>query len=135
VSEIYALVDAALRQVRASVYGAEVCRDYCYADDVGEGVALLTLANTLTWNIYNVGSGTAHTVREVAVELTNLIPGFEWGPVDNPTAADLVVFPEKERGPMDPTRLLSDLNFGPQYSLARGLLSYVSWLQAASDAR
>ncbi|HXX39251.1 MAG TPA: NAD(P)-dependent oxidoreductase [bacterium] len=133
-SEVYTLAHAALRGTAVAIHGADVRRDYCYADDVAEALAGLTLADTLTWDLYNVGSGAAPSVGAVATSLANLVPGFVWEAVDTPAAADLVVLSAKARGPMDLTRLTRDLNFRPEYSLTSGLASYVSWLRTVNDA-
>jgi UDP-glucose 4-epimerase len=131
-SEVYALARAAMTRTPVSVYGADVRRDYCYAEDVGEALARLTLADTLAWETYNVGTGTTHSVREVAVQFANLLPGFVWRPVDDAAAADVVVLPDKERGPLNPARVHRDLNYSPQYPLPRGLSCYLDWLRTAA---
>jgi UDP-glucose 4-epimerase len=131
-SDVHTLVRAAITHTGVSVYGAEVRRDYCYAEDVGEALARLTLADTLTWETYNVGAEAAHTLRDVATQLESLVPGFEWTPLGDAAAADVVVLPDKERGPLDLARLRRDLNYAPQYPLARGLCSYVHWLRTTA---
>jgi UDP-glucose 4-epimerase len=129
-SEVYTLMRAALENRRVSVFGADVRRDFCYAEDVGEMLARLTLADALTWDVYNVGSGDAHTVRDVATDVARLIPGFVWQPVEDPVGADLVVLPAKARGALDCARAIRDLDYRPRYPLASGLASYAAWLRA-----
>jgi len=129
-SEVHALLHAAIHNTAVSVFGAGVRRDFCYADDVGEMLARLALARTLTWDTYNVGSGAAHAVRDAAAHVAQLFPGFAWRSVEDPACADVVVLPAKARGALDCSRAIRDLDYRPRYQLATGLAAYAAWLRA-----
>jgi nucleoside-diphosphate-sugar epimerase len=127
-SQVYALVHAALEQRELRIFGAERLRDVCHIDDVAEAFSGLALAETLNHTIYNVSAGTAHSLRQIAAALDPLAPGLRWTPAETPAAADLVVLPPSERGPLDLSRLHADLGFRPQWSLEAGLARYLDWL-------
>jgi len=129
-SEVYALMHAAIHNTPVSVFGAGVRRDFCYAEDVGEMLARLALAGALTWDTYNVGSGAAHAVREVAAQVAQLFPGFAWQSVEDPASADVVVLPAKARAALDCSRAIRDLDYRPRHHLAACLAAYAAWLRA-----
>ena len=129
-SEVYTLMHAAMHNTPVLVFGASVRRDFCYADDVGEILARLTLADTLTRDVYNVGSGGADAVGDVAAHVAQLFPGFAWQSVEDPARADVVLLPAKARGALDCSRATRDLNYPPPYPLASGLAAYAAWLRA-----
>jgi UDP-glucose 4-epimerase len=129
-SQVTALMHAALTGRQLRIYGAERLRDACYIDDVAEAFCLLTLADRLGYPIYNVSAGTAHSLREIADAIAHLVPGLAWTSTDVPEEADLVVRPASERGPMNIERLRVDMGFTPRFTLRSGLASYLEWLRA-----
>jgi nucleoside-diphosphate-sugar epimerase len=129
-SQVYALVHAALEHRAVRIFGVDRLRDVCYIDDVAEAFSRLALAETLNHPVYNVSAGTAHSLRQIAAAIDALAPGGRWTPAETPEAADLVVLPPSERGPLDLTRLQTDLGFSPQWSLEAGLAQYLGWLTA-----
>ena len=127
-SQVYTLVHAALEGRTLTLAGSDLPRDVCYADDIGQAFARLALADNLRWPVYNVASGEAPTLREIAVALRTLVPTFRWHETDDPTQADLVVLPPSARGPLDMSRLQADLDFVPLHPLSEGLQSYIARL-------
>lgn len=130
-SQVYALVHAALEGQALRIYGADRLRDVCHIDDVTEAFCGLALAGRLSHTVYNVSAGTAHSLRAIAAAVAGLLPGAEWIPAATPAEADLVVRPPSERGPMDLSRLRADLGFAPRYTLEGGLAAYLAWLRSA----
>ncbi|HEY0690559.1 MAG TPA: NAD(P)-dependent oxidoreductase [Kribbella sp.] len=95
--------------------------DWCYAPDAGRAIALLTTAETLRHNTYNVSSGRPFTNREFADALRTITPdqqielppGRQAGPGDNPY--------------LDITRLTQDTGFTPTFDVAAAVADYVAW--------
>lgn len=129
-SQVHSLVHAALEGRPLAIYGADRLRDVCYIDDVAEAFCALTLAERVSHTLYNVSAGSAHSLRAIAAAVAELLPGLVWEPVATPEAANLVVHPPSERGPMDLSRLRDDLGFTPRYGLREGLAAYLAWLSA-----
>jgi nucleoside-diphosphate-sugar epimerase len=95
--------------------------DRCYAPDAGRAIALLTTAQTLRYDTYNVSSGRPVSNREFAQALQaitpglqlRLLPGRQAGAVDNPY--------------LDITRLTHDTGFAPAFDIAAAVADYVAW--------
>jgi nucleoside-diphosphate-sugar epimerase len=98
--------------------------DWCYAPDAGRAIALLTTAETLHHNTYNVSSGRPFTNHELVAALERALPGLrldvlagrQYGAGDNPY--------------LDTTRLTEDTGFTPAFSLAAAVADYVAWRTA-----
>ena len=100
---------------------AEDGGDLTYAPDIGRAIALLTVAENLRHDTYNVSGGRSVTNREVAHELTtafdgariDLIDGRRDGPGDDPV--------------LDITRLTDDTGFRPTFDVPGAIANYVEW--------
>jgi nucleoside-diphosphate-sugar epimerase len=95
--------------------------DSCYAPDAGRAIALLTTAETLRHNTYNVSSGRPFTNRELADALQAITPGLR-----------LDLLPGRQNGPredpyLDITRLTRDTGFAPAFDIAAAVTDYVAW--------
>lgn len=125
-SPLYTLVAAARAGRSTTIYGAERLRDACYVEDVADAFSCLTLADTLGHTVYNVSSGQAYPLGEIAATLHELLPGWSWREVDQAGDADVAIAPSGERGPMDISRL-GELGWVPRYTLRDGLRGYLEW--------
>jgi len=123
-SPLYTLVAAARAGRPATIYGAERLRDACYVVDAAEAFSRLLLAGSLRHTIYNVSSGQAYPLGEIAATLHELVPDWEWRAVDTPEQADVAIAAHGERGRMDISRL-RELGFVPHYGLRDGLREYL----------
>jgi nucleoside-diphosphate-sugar epimerase len=91
--------------------------DWCYAPDAGRAIALLTTAETLQYDIYNVSSGQPYTDRELADALQAVIPDPRIG-----------LSSERQPDPyLDTTRLAAETAFTPEFDLADAVADYVAW--------
>src|SRR5690242_13189552 len=114
-------ISAALRGEEPQPLYADDGGDSCYAPDAGRAIALLTTAETLRHNTYNVSSGRPFINRELADALQvitpglrlDLLPGRQAGPGDNPY--------------LDTTRLAHDTGFAPTFDIAAAVADYVAW--------
>jgi len=93
----------------------------CYAPDAGRAIALLTTAETLRHDTYNVSSGRPFTNHELADALQAIVPGPQFE-----------LLPGRQAGPgNDPylgiTRLTHDTGFAPSFDVAAAVADYVAW--------
>jgi nucleoside-diphosphate-sugar epimerase len=114
-------ISAVLRGEEPPPLHAEDGGDCCYAPDAGRAIALLTTAQALRHDTYNVSSGRPFTNREFADALQaitpglrlDLLPGRQDGPADDPY--------------LDTTRLTQDTGFAPTFDVATAVADYVAW--------
>ncbi|MGI5225229.1 NAD-dependent epimerase/dehydratase family protein [Actinoallomurus sp. CA-142502] len=114
-------ISAALRGEEPQPLYADDGGDSCYAPDAGRAIALLTTAETLRHDTYNVSRGRPFTNRELADAVRTitpdlrleLLPGRQGGPGDNPY--------------LDTTRLTHDTGFAPTFDIATAVADYVAW--------
>jgi nucleoside-diphosphate-sugar epimerase len=114
-------ISAVLRGERPRPLHADDGGDCCYAPDAGRAIALLTTAQTLHHDTYNVSSGRAFTNREFADALQAVTPGPR-----------LDLLPGRQAGPgldpyLDITRLTNDTGFEPAFDVAAAVADYVAW--------
>jgi nucleoside-diphosphate-sugar epimerase len=114
-------ISAVLRGEKPQPLYADDGGDCCYAPDAGRAIALLTTAETLRYNTYNVSNGRPSTNREFVDALQAIAPGLE---------VDLL--PGRQNGPgddpyLDITRLSQDTGFAPTFDVAKAVADYVTW--------
>jgi nucleoside-diphosphate-sugar epimerase len=114
-------INAVLRGEEPQPLHADDGGDCCYAPDAGRAIALLTTAETLRHNTYNVSSGRPVTNREFADALQAITPGLR-----------LDLLPGRQAGSgedpyLDITRLGHDTGFAPAFDVAAAVADYVAW--------
>lgn len=114
-------ISAVLRGEQPKPLHADDGFDCCYAPDAGRAIALLTTAQTLRHDTYNVSSGRPVTNREFAHALQAITPGLR-----------LDLLPGRQDGPgddpyLDITRLTHDTGFAPAFDVAAAVADYVAW--------
>lgn len=114
-------ISAVLRGDEPQSLYADDRGDCCNAPDAGRAIALLTTAQTLRHDTYNVSSGRPFTNREFADALEAVIPGLR-----------LDMLPGRREGPgddsyLDTTRLTQDTGFEPTFDIATAVPDYVAW--------
>jgi UDP-glucose 4-epimerase len=123
--------------VRAAIHGtppdlsalyspayAEDGFDLCYVKDCGRAIALLQLADRLTYRTYNVSSGRTTTNGEFVAAIKKVVPAAR---IDLPTGG------AGEQAYQDITRIHQDTGYQPAYDTERAVADYVSWLRAGND--
>src|SRR5262249_18496434 len=93
--------------------------DFIYAKDLANGIALVVHTSPLPHQVYNLGSGTLTTVKDVEEALRKIFPEIRM------TRGKLT----GARPRMDITRARSELGFNPEYRLEAGLRDYVAELK------
>jgi len=114
-------ISAVLRGEQPKPVYADDGGDNCYAPDAGRAIALLTTAETLRHNIYNVSNGRPSTNRELAEALQAITPGLH-----------LDLLPGRQSGPgdhayLDIARLTADTGFTPSFTITQAVADYVTW--------
>jgi nucleoside-diphosphate-sugar epimerase len=104
-------------------------RDYTYVADTAAGICSVLDAPSLSYDAYNVASGPAYTLEQIAFALKEVRPSVEI--VDDPTHEVRSLRPDSARGPMDVTRLGEDVGFKPAYDLASGIREYLEWRETS----
>jgi nucleoside-diphosphate-sugar epimerase len=128
-SVLYTAVQAALKNQSLSVSGRDIARDYCYIDDVTEAFIHLLFQPKLKHLVYNVGSPQAFTLDQVLETLQTMVPGFSWKD-SSVNEAEVSLIETSARAGLNVDRLKEDANWTPNFSLHKGLQTYLEWLKS-----
>ena len=97
-------------------------RDFVYIDDVVEATVLALKKNQANYEVFNVGSGVATTVNEVAKTLKKLYN------------SDIAILVDGKYRTGDIRHNFADLNkinrvlgFNPKYKITKGISNFVDW--------
>jgi nucleoside-diphosphate-sugar epimerase len=119
------LVDAAL-EARALhlAAGAATAIDHTYIDDVVAAILAALDRPQHHFDAYNVASGTATTVADLAAIVSELVPGarLSVGPGVYRHGDRVAVF---AKGALDVSRAAAELDWRPRYDIRAGLAAYV----------
>jgi len=103
--------------------GGDQGMDLIYVSDCARGCVAAVLASSTPSGVYNIGTGDASTLRQVAAIMRDLVPG-----------SDITVgpglLPAKHLCRMDITRARTELGYAPRYSLRDGLADFVEQMRA-----
>src|SRR5205807_750939 len=101
-------------------------RELNYVEDLLEGLLLLGAADDVDGEVFNLGGGEEHTMREVATIVLGLL--------DTPSSAKFGTIPER---PNEIRRMVSDsgkararLGWKPTHTLEEGLRATIAWYRA-----
>jgi len=103
---------------------AEDSVDLCYVKDCGRAIALLQLADRLSYRTYNVASGRATTNAEVTAAIKKVVPDAR---VELPAGGT------GQRSYLDITRIRQDTGYRPGYDTERATADYIAWLRAGNE--
>lgn len=126
------LVDAALagRPLRIAS-GAETAIDHTYIDDVIAGILAALDHPQHRFDAYNLASGTAVSVAELARIVGELVPGAELSVGPGPYRhGDRVAVLAK--GALDVSRAATEFGWRPRHDIRSGLAAYVAALRNES---
>ncbi len=97
--------------------------DLCYVKDTGRGIALLQLADHLSYRTYNIGSGRSTSNAEIIEAIKTVAPDAE------------VDLPAGEAGSgsyLDISRITQDTGYQPEYDTEHAAADYINWLRAGN---
>jgi UDP-glucose 4-epimerase len=110
--------------------GGDERDDQVYVRDVGEAIALATVAPApVPHRLYNVGTGRGPTLAEVAASVRAHVPGadIEVGPGLDPMGLGLAYY-----SIFDTARATRELGFTARYDLDAGIADYLERLEATA---
>ena len=96
--------------------------------DCGRAIALLQLAERLSYRTYNVAAGRATTYGEIAAAIRKVIPDarIELPAGRNPDGPGHDIY-------LDITRLREDTGYQPAYDTEGAVADYIGWLRAVNE--
>lgn len=114
-----------LRGERPALTAGAQLWDYLYVDDAAEAIARV-LEDPRAEGVFNLGSGTADTIRAIVERVRDLIdPDLPLGFGEVPYRPDQVMRLQADIG-----RLRADLGWSPRVGLDEGLKRTVEWYRA-----
>jgi len=115
-----------------TVYGkGQQKRDYIYVEDLVEAFLGAALSPEAPGQVYNVGSGTAISFREMAEEVARQIPGAQVTEVDwNPSR----YFVETGDYVSDISKIRQDTGWQPRVSLGEGISRTIEYYRKYRDS-
>jgi len=109
-------------------------RDWVYSRDVANAIYALVESETLSHEIYNIGSTFNWSVEEWCQLLLKKYEGFHFSIVDDSQEELINVFGRMEEyAPLKMNRLLEDAGYRPQYDLHKAFQDYMKWIEDTSD--
>lgn len=114
--------------------GFDFAVDHTYIDDAVTGLLLALDHPEHPFDAYNLGSGGAPRLGDIAAIVCELVPGARItvgpGPYDHGIAGGLPV-PSVPKGALDIGRAGSVLGYRPRFDIRRGLADYIAYERAA----
>jgi UDP-glucose 4-epimerase len=116
-----------LSALRSPAYAGDGT-DLCYVKDCGRAIALLQLAERLSYRTYNVSSGRPTTYRELAETISKIVPDaqIELPAGRNPDGPGRDVY-------LDISRIRQDTGYQPEFGTDRAVADYIGWLHAGNE--
>lgn len=102
--------------------------DWVYAPDVAQAVQGLLEAPSLSFDVYQVGTGKAWSVQEWCELLAKQFPGFRYEFVADPQQANIGRVTPTPRAPFSIDRLRIDTGYKPEFEAVKALSDYLQWL-------
>jgi len=117
----------ALKGEVVEIPNSDTLTDLTYVKDVAAAVYLAYSNPDLKQWVFNVSSGVLVSYKDIALTIQKNLPSAKFalrpGVQDNPLRPN--------RGPLDISRAEEELQFVPQYGLARGMHDFIEWCIAS----
>lgn len=107
--------------------GGEQRDDIIYVDDAAEGILRAVLHDQPGHSVYNIASGSGHSLREFANIVRKVIPGAD---IDVGPGLDFFDMGVNYYAVFDTSRARDDLGFETRFSLEEGVRDYVNTLRS-----
>jgi UDP-glucose 4-epimerase len=127
VSLIRRLLDFLLDGRPIRIGGADLSRDWTHAADIAAALEALLVSPRLNHRVYNVGSGSSASAREVVALFIEAGLQVRW----TDEAPDIFLDPRDSRKPLAIMRLQRDTGFAPRFDIRAGIAAAI----AAESAR
>lgn len=109
------------------ISGMGIGRDWIYSEDIAAGVTHLATIDRLPYDLFNLSTGTAVTLKDIADVVKRLVPEAAIQEVRS-HRADVALSRRDARSPLDVTRL-REAGFTAATGLEDGVARYVEWLR------
>jgi len=106
--------------------GADAKDEWCYNKDCARGAVLACLAENPKFRQYHIGTGQAHSMREVADAVRRVIPNTQ---VNFGSSSDYYGIGFMYNYILDTSRAREDLGYEPTYDLPKGIKDYVDTMK------
>jgi len=121
----------ALRGEKAIIPVTEVWRDWIYSRDVACGVAAAVRARTPGYRLYHLASGMdwQNTFATWCSMLQEAYPRFSWRFASEGESPNVSHRVQRDRSPMDISRLVNDLRYKPRFAADAAFRDYLEWIR------
>ena len=118
--DMYAMLQAALAGKPAPMGpGIADANDFVYAKDIAQGVSLITHAQTLPHQAYNLGTGVAASVGDIQRSLQRILGDVRFSREVS----------SRPRPALDISRARSELGYEPKFDIEAGLRDFIKEMQ------
>jgi nucleoside-diphosphate-sugar epimerase len=107
--------------------GGDYSLEYLYVKDAAAGAISALKSDRAESRIYNIGTGTCTSVRELVAVAKTLFPGFDCEVGDGLWANETLN--SWIRGPLDVGRARRELGFSAEFDVERGMRDLAEWEQ------
>lgn len=106
-------------------------RDWVYSRDIAHALVMLSEADALAHDVYNISSGVRWNVADWCEKLTTKYPAFTYRFSHDQDEVN-VTFGSRDRSPLAIDRLKTEV-MTPQYGLNGAFEDYMGWIESSSD--
>ena len=118
---------AALRQKKEAVLSRPGVRDWIYAPDVAEAIAVLVEAPKPRHGLYNISTGNEWTALQWGEHLTDLNPGFVCRLAKPGEASTVDLHGDADRAPLSITRMEQEFGWRARFGCADSAADLNGW--------
>lgn len=98
--------------------------DHVYVEDAVQGVLLALDKEQHAFDVYNIATGRAPSLGEIATIIRDLVPGADLSVADGDYRIDARI-PPARKGALDITRAREQLGYAPHYDIRSGIFAYL----------
>jgi UDP-glucose 4-epimerase len=117
----------ALQQHETAVLSRPGVKDWIYAPDVAEAIALLIEAEKPQHRLYNISTGVDWSALQWGQQLAALNPGFVCRLAEAGEAATIDLHSDADRAPLSVARLAQEFNWRAKYGCADSAADLNDW--------
>ena len=118
---------AALRQREEAVLSRPGARDWIYAPDVADAVAVLVEAEKPRHGLYHISTGQESTALEWGQHLAALNPGFVCRLADPSEAPNVDLHSDADRAPLSISRMVDEFGWRARYACSDSARDLNDW--------
>ena len=118
---------AALHQKKEAVLSRPGVRDWIYAPDVAEAIAVLTDAPKLRHGLYHISTGREWTALEWGQHLAELNPGFVCRLANPGESPNVDLHTDADRAPLSISRMQDEFGWHARYGCADSVEDLNTW--------